>query len=181
VREDDGVTVGRVRTSDRREPVPDAVTVTPAALADEPVLRRLMELYLHDFSELDGAEVGEHGTYGYPYLGLYWLEPQRHPFLVRVDGRFAGFALVRAGPTHHMAEFFVLRGHRRRGVGIAVARDVSARFPGAWSVHEIPGNDAAVAFWRRAIPEPFREHTDDDGTTQHFVQPPPSPEDRPAD
>ena len=174
------MTVGHVPTSGLEEPAPGAVTVSPAALADEPVLRRLMELYLHDFSELDGAEVGEHGTYGYPYLGLYWLEAHRHPFLVRVDGRLAGFALVREGPTHHMAEFFVMRKHRRRGVGLVVARDVFARFPGAWSVHEIPGNDAAVAFWRRAIPVPFSEDTDDDGTTQHFVQPPPSPQDRPA-
>lgn len=72
-----------------------AVEVTPAEVGDEPVLRRLMELYRHDFSEFDDGDVGDHGTFGYPFLALYWLESHRHPFLIRVAGRLAGFALVR--------------------------------------------------------------------------------------
>jgi predicted acetyltransferase len=148
-----------------------SVEVTSAEVGDEPVLRRLMELYLHDFSELDGGDVGDHGTFGYPYLALYWLESHRHPFLIRVDGHLAGFALVRAGQTCKMAEFFVMRKYRRRGVGVTAARDVFARFPGPWRVHQIPGNDPAVAFWRRAITVPFSEVADAEGTSQSFVQP----------
>lgn len=148
-----------------------AVEVTPAKVGDEPVLRRLMELYLHDFSEFDGGDVGDHGTFGYPLLALYWLEPHRHPFLIRADGRVAGFALVRAGETSEIAEFFIMRKYRRQGVGVTAARDVFARFPGLWRVHQIPGNDAAVAFWRRALTAPFTEVNDADGTYQSFVQP----------
>lgn len=148
-----------------------AVDVTSAELADEPVLRRLMELYLHDFSEIDGGDVGDHGTFGYRCLGLYWLEAHRHPFLIRVDGHLAGFALVREGPSTEMAEFFVVRKYRRRGVGAIAARNVLARYPGPWRVHQIPGNDAAVAFWRHAISAPFTEQVEAGGTYQTFVQP----------
>lgn len=148
-----------------------SVKVTPADVGDEPVLRRLLELYRHDFSEFDDGDVDDGGTFGYPYLHLYWLESDRHPFIIRVDGRLAGFALVRGNETRKIAEFFVMRKYRRRGVGREVASDVFARFPGPWRVHQVPGNDAAVAFWRQAITVPFTEVSDADGTYQSFVQP----------
>ena len=61
---------------------------------DKPVLRRLVELYRYDFSEFDQADVDVHGEYGYRYLDHYWTEGSRAPFLFRVNGRWAGFALV---------------------------------------------------------------------------------------
>lgn len=99
------------------------VEVEPATLAEKPALARLLELYAYDFSELNDADVDDDGAYGYRHLDAYFAEPERHPFLVRVDGRLAGFAFVRAGTPHDMAEFFVLRKYRRGGVGVAAARD----------------------------------------------------------
>lgn len=80
--------------------------------------------------------------------------------------------LIRAGTPHSIAEFLVLPKYRRRGVGTAAARAAFAEFPGDWEVHQVPGNRAAVEFWHRAIPVPFVETVDGDGTTQHFsIQP----------
>jgi predicted acetyltransferase len=149
------------------------VDVDDATFDEKPILRQLLELYAHDFSELNGADVDEHGVYGYRYLDNYWTEPGRHPFLIRVDGRIAGFAFVRSGSPHDMAEFFVMRKYRRGGIGVEAARAVFARFPGEWQVRELEANVGAVAFWRRAIPLPFTEDTNHEGPVQHFSMPEP--------
>jgi predicted acetyltransferase len=117
-----------------------------------------MELYRYDFSEFDRADVDAHGTFGYRYLNQYWTEANRHPFLLRCDGNWAGFALVRSGDPHDMAEFFVMRKYRRSGVGREAARDVLRRFGGPWTVRQLLANPDAMAFWRAAIPYPFTEH-----------------------
>jgi predicted acetyltransferase len=145
-----------------------SVEVHEATIRDKPAVRQLLELYGHDFSELNGADVDEHGRYGYRYLDAYWADPDRHPFLITVDGRLAGFALVRSASPHDMAEFFVMRKYRRGRVGAEAARAVFARFPGEWHVRQIAANVAATAFWRRAIPVPFTEDTNDEGPVQHF-------------
>jgi predicted acetyltransferase len=147
------------------------ILVDPASASERDVVARLLELYAHDFSERNGADVGDDGTYGYRYLDAYWTEPDRHPFLVRVDGRLAGLALVRTGPPIDMAEFFVLHKYRRGGVGTDAARAVFARFPGEWQVRQQWENAGAIDFWRTAIPVPFDEGETDEGPVQHFVIP----------
>ena len=144
------------------------VRVDLATVHDQTALGQLLELYAHDFSELTLADVGDDGRFGWNDLGRYWREPDRHPFVFRVDRRLAGFALVRSGPPHDMAEFFVLRKYRRRGVGRDAARAVFARFPGEWQVREQFENTAAIAFWRSAIPVPFEEAPNDEGPVQRF-------------
>lgn len=130
----------------------DSIELRPVSLADQSVLRNLMELYRHDFSEIEHDDVDEHGLFGYAYLDNYQTEADRSAFLVRVDGRLAGFVLLRHVDDHTMeiAEFFVMRGYRRRGVGVAVANEVFTRFPGRWRFFALVANAPAVAFWRSA-------------------------------
>jgi predicted acetyltransferase len=134
------------------------VRVIPAGEAELPVLRHLLGLYVYDFSEFMGLDVEEDGAFRLPDLTPYWREPWRHPFLIRADGKLAGFALVHersrltgADGIRDMAEFFVMRKYRRQGVGEQAARALFGRFPGRWEVRERPGNFNAVAFWRRVI------------------------------
>ena len=145
------------------------IEVIEAELGDKPVLRNLLELYQHDFSAFEDADVDSHGLYGYRYLDNYWTEPDRHPLLFRVDGNWAGFALVRAGAPHDMAEFFVMRRYRRSGVGTTIAREVFARFPGEWQVRQMTTNTAATAFWTRAIPAEFEQELLEHGPVQRFT------------
>ncbi len=91
-------------------------------------------------------------------LPLYWSDPNRYLFFVRIDSSLAGLVFVRKGSqvsandsVWDMAEFFVLRGHRRRGVGTHVAHEVWRRFPGPWEVRVIEANVSAQHFWARAI------------------------------
>jgi hypothetical protein len=57
----------------------------------------LLELYAHNFTEFHSLDIGADGKFGYKSLPLYWSEPSRHPFFVRVDGKLAGLALVKRG------------------------------------------------------------------------------------
>jgi len=128
-------------------------------------------LNAYEFSAIDGQDIGPDGEYGYPYLDHYWggEADDRAAFLFHVDGQLAGFALVRRGKPHRVAEFLVLPKYRRHGLGAEAARQVLSRFHGEWVTHEVPGNEGAAAFWRRAIPVRFTETSDTTGTTQRFV------------
>jgi predicted acetyltransferase len=134
------------------------IEVVPAAPEQEPILANLLELYAHDFSEFSDLELGADGRFGYKHLPLYWKERDRHPFLVKVDGKLAGFVLVKRGSevsgdgnVWDVAEFFIVRGYRRRRIGMKVAHEVWRRFPGRWEVRVMESNTTAKGFWERAI------------------------------
>jgi predicted acetyltransferase len=134
------------------------IEVILAAPEQDAVLGNLLELYIHDFSELRKVDLGPNGRFGYRLLPLYWSDPDRHPFLVRIDGKLAGFALVKRGSevsgnetAWDMAEFFVIRRYRRRGYGTQVTRELWKRFPGLWEIRVMQSNVPACHFWARAI------------------------------
>jgi predicted acetyltransferase len=52
-----------------------------------------------------------------------------------------------------MAEFFVMRKYRRRGVGRQVAGQIFDMFPGQWSLYQKEDNLPAQSFWRCVIAE----------------------------
>lgn len=125
------------------------------------MLSNLLELYIHDMSEIFPLEPGPDGRFGYGSLPLYWSEPQkRFAFLIRTGARLAGFVLVTRGSpvTSHpedldVAEFFVLRGVRRTGVGRRAAFLLWDRLPGQWVVRVSEGNRAALRFWPAILQE----------------------------
>jgi predicted acetyltransferase len=136
------------------------VKVKEALVGDKPVLERLMQLYLYDFSELEGGDLDEEALFEYKYLDSYWTEPGRFPFLIHVSDKIAGFVLVNSrtclqkqAEAKSIAEFFVMRKYRRQGVGRTVAFRIFDMFPGKWEVGETKRNVGAQRFWRRVIDE----------------------------
>jgi predicted acetyltransferase len=133
------------------------VRVVAASSGDAELLRALFELYVYDFSELLALDVDSDGRFRTPPLDRYWSDPACHAFLVWVEDKLAGFALIHersrltGEDRHDVAEFFVLRRYRRRGVGERVAISLFERFGGRWEVRQKPENTAATAFWRRVI------------------------------
>jgi len=135
------------------------VTLEPAARDRRVTFENLFQLYTHDFSEFwagrPEGELDEDGLFGeYAYLDSYWAEPRREPLLIRADGQLAGFALVNdfahsgLPVDYSMAEFFVVRKHRRAGVGQAAASAIIAARPGQWEIAVIRRNTPAEPFWR---------------------------------
>ena len=139
----------------------DDVSLESASAADAPLLENLLELYVHDLSDVFDLEPGPDGRFGYDKLRLYWSDPEhRHAFLIRHGERLAGFALVTHGSPAtddpddlDVAEFFVLRAHRRFGVGKRAAMLLWNRLPGRWVVRVAEGNVSALRFWENAIRE----------------------------
>ena len=126
-------------------------------------MERLLQLYLHDFSEFAPrhsvyGEVDPAGLFPYPPgLGAYWRDPDRVPLLILAGGATAGFALLGRWSAldrpldRGVAEFFVLRKHRRAGVGTQAAHAVFRAYPGRWEVPVAGYNPAALSFWRRVV------------------------------
>lgn len=132
------------------------IKVLPASIADKQLIQQMMELYRHDLSEFEGTDLNDRGYFGYLYLDYYWVEADRYPFIVRVDGKLAGFALINhythfLDSQYSIAEFFILRKYRRCGVGRTVAFQIFNLFCGRWEVHQVRANFVAQQFWRSAI------------------------------
>jgi predicted acetyltransferase len=128
----------------------------------QPVIENLMQLYIHDMSELFSGtprcDVEADGRFrSSTEIGKWWQDVGHMAFLVRVDGRLAGFVLLNAAThsgtlvDHNVAEFFIVRKHRRSGVGMAAAHTMLSRNPGKWEVAVMRANAAALAFWSRCI------------------------------
>jgi predicted acetyltransferase len=143
---------------------PLRVELLPATLVQKPLLAELLQLYAHEFSEFHPIVLDADGRFHYPHLDAYWQDDGRFPFLATVDGELAGFAFVQQGSqisgdksVWDLAEFFVVRAHRRRGVGSSLAQKIWRRFPGRWEVRVMQANRSAFLFWSAAIQE-FTRH-----------------------
>ena len=149
--------------------------VTPATDGDYDVIHNLARFYIYDMAEHAGFAFGDDGDldasnrfanyWGRPGAKRAWPKDWRgFPFLLRVDGELAGFALVKqmqnTPPSFDMGEFFVARQYRRHGAGRVMATALFDRFPGYWEVREMITNVNAQAFWRRII----RDYTEGDFT-----------------
>ncbi|HET7862839.1 MAG TPA: GNAT family N-acetyltransferase [Burkholderiaceae bacterium] len=149
-----------------------------ASPEDRLPIRRMLELYQHDLSDIWDQDLDSHGEYGYA-LDHYWAAEGCHAFVATMAGRYAGVALVnqavRVGVEGlWMDQFFVLRKYRRHGVGRLLARSVFESLPGRWEVGQMPQNLAAQAFWRTVIGEytggRFKEQEVRSGSWQGVIQ-----------
>lgn len=116
--------------------------------------------YLDDLGLLNTGLFPALGEIGHrePDQLQHWFTDSAATLLTILDdGQPAGFALVaregRAGrqADHRMAEFFVARPYRRRGVGRSAVRLILDRFAGRWEIVEYSRNPAAVKFWRNVV------------------------------
>jgi predicted acetyltransferase len=134
------------------------LNITPANTSEKHVVENLLQYYLHDFSEFTTIAMDESGRFEYPYLAHYWREPDRWPLLIRQNEDIIGLALVRQDadpadgrPYREIAEFFILRSHRRKGLGGAAAKLIFERFSGTWQVAVLHSNNKAQSFWQTVI------------------------------
>jgi predicted acetyltransferase len=153
---------------------------------DDVVLGRLAQLYQHDFSEFVSEQVSDDGLFTFIPIEDYRSESYDR-YVIKVEGALAGFAIVSYGDSFRdpsekvwwIDEFFVMRGHRKSGVGESAARRLFDSRDGAWEVGQIPQNTGAQAFWRRVIGrytdgafEEFEMNSKDwTGPVQYFKNP----------
>jgi len=175
--------------------------IVPASDSSRSLVGKLARRYLAEVATQAGWRMSPEGLLdGGDRLANYWgLTPAEgawpsawrgFPFVIRVDGRPGGFALVKrlsaAPATFDMGEFFVVRRHRRRGIGRRAATWLFDCFAGSWEVREMPNNAPAQRFWRQVIAdytggaftetrEIFAAYDEREFIVQRFATPGPRP------
>lgn len=96
---------------------------------------------------------------------------------LKVNNKLAGFVLVnsvsclnRKDITHSIAEFFIMRKWRRKGIGKATAFELFNKLPGKWEVSQERKNKNAQIFWRSIINEYTQGSYEEFKTDDKFVQ-----------
>jgi len=125
---------------------PVDVTLRRATLEERDEVGRLLADYLFEF---DGR------TDPYPYLDAYWQEPKRLPFLIETGGDSIGLCLIRVRDGGwEIAEFTVVAGRRRDGIGRAAVEALARLARAAGATHLLakvhPDNTEALPFWLAA-------------------------------
>ncbi|MCM2387368.1 GNAT family N-acetyltransferase [Streptomyces albipurpureus] len=125
------------------------VEVVPAAERDRDVLGNLLQFYLYDFSELRDLDVTPQGGFAYHFLDDFLKERDREACLFKAGEILVGFSMTRQldDSSREMSKFFVLRRHRRHGMGKAAAQQVLRRHPGHRTLSFDRANHAAAHFW----------------------------------
>ncbi|MCA1041166.1 GNAT family N-acetyltransferase [Bacillus infantis] len=128
--------------------------IIKAGAEHEEALRNLLQFYIYDFSEFIDAHVEENGRFSeYPLSG-YWTEAGHYPYIIKLDGRYAGFVLVAEdSESLSINEFFIMKKYRREGLGKRVAKDIFGLHKGKWEIFQIEKNKPAQRFWRCVINE----------------------------
>ncbi|MFD0679145.1 MULTISPECIES: GNAT family N-acetyltransferase [unclassified Paenibacillus] len=138
----------------------DLLQIVKANKEEKEVLQNLMQFYFYDFSEFMDSDVKEDGLYGkYPYLDDYWMDENRFPYLLKLEGKNVGFVLVRyiesedKEPYFSIAEFFIMKKYRRLGLGKKAAIQMFDTHKGLWEVFQVEKNVPAQIFWMHVINE----------------------------
>ncbi len=125
---------------------------------DKNVIYNLMQLYTYELSFFEdnttNFELLENGLFKMnKYIDLYWKEEERHPYILKCDGKIAGFVLERFNEegNNEIAEFFVLNKYRQYGVGTFMANEMFNKYKGKWEIRTLLKNKRAQDFWRRVI------------------------------
>ena len=138
-----------------------SVSVADVERVQAPLIQNLMQLYTHDFSEFWGGtargDLNAQGLFDAYPLDEYWSRAHWAAMLIWYDRALAGFSLIN-DRTHsgvrsqrNLAEFFILRKYRGRGVGRRAAESIFSRHPGSWEVAVARKNAHAREFWRKTI------------------------------
>jgi predicted acetyltransferase len=141
-----------------------AVALEPVTRSSASVLDNLFELYAYDFREQMQLQLKASGRFELLPGDVWWTREDHFAYFIKLRGELGGFALVRAGlrvtnAPHVMdlAEFFVLRGLRGKGIGRSAAHALFRAFPAPWEVRVRRTNIAAMQFWSRVAEGRLRQ------------------------
>lgn len=134
------------------------IEITLANINQSPVIAQLYELYTYEMTDLADFDINDNGFYGYDDLPLYWEESKRYPYLIWINKKIGGFVLVQQGSPINddtriwdIAEFFVMRKFRGKGIGQFVAHHLWRQHQGEWQIRVWENNNVAHKFWDKTI------------------------------
>ena len=120
------------------------------------VLERLLQFHLYE----TGMEPGPEGLVDWgESLDPFFCDSNFLALFIVWQGQDAGFVLAKLDHSppdpstgepirvHFIEEYFLLRPHRRQGLGTQAFDQMTVAYPGPWLVSTHP-DEARVAFWR---------------------------------
>jgi predicted acetyltransferase len=124
------------------------------------VIWNVYQFYCYETSIEDEYDLEESGLYSLSaeYFAQYWTNPRWSAHLLRWDGVIAGFALIEASEAlveaQELADLFVLKRFRRRGIAREVAFHFMAQRSVPWTVVVFDEAQDANSFWKHMFTEP---------------------------
>ena len=144
------------------------------------LIRNLYQFYAYESSDWEQEDVEVDGRFYIhdEHLARYWQEPQWSANLILVDGYIAGFLLVERSElagldAQELADLFILKRYRRKGIGSAIATQVLCSGAANWLVRFYDQDEVSQAFWRTVLdnlPRPAQTlELDDDPQLTSFT------------
>lgn len=130
---------------------------------DKPVIRNLMQYYQYDTTEYNNDDPSSFGLFDYKYLDHYWTDygkeiEGRVAYIIKISDSLAGFVLVnnysvfnKDSNTKTIAEFFIMRKWRKKGIGKDIAFRILDTHEGLWEVKQEKENIIAQKFWESVV------------------------------
>ena len=142
----------------------EKIELVPVREQHYEVMQNLSRLYTYDLSDiaacLNGYQCDAKGQYS-DCVDEYLEDSNFDCYLFKVKDEWAGFAIIKKkiqlegsdieSPVSEMAEFFLARKFRRKGVATDTVFRIFDSYPGKWEVDVWPENRAACSFWNSAI------------------------------
>ncbi len=155
------------------------IKLIEASRIHKDVIKNLMQFYMYDFSEFVEVDVEADGLFAaYKNLDDYWNDENRFSYIIQKDEIYIGFVLIRyieEQQRNHfsIAEFFVMKKYRRRGIGKSIATQIFNSHTGKWEVFQKESNKPAQLFWNKIINDytkgNFKERLEDGKLIQGFT------------
>ena len=110
--------------------------------------------YMSQFSEIDNYDSWCKGAL--KNLQLYSIVNDRYIYILKESESIIGFVLVNKHLRFNddgfaVAEFYIQKGHERKGYGRRLAEYVFAQFAGNWEVAVTSKNNSALIFWKQVV------------------------------
>ena len=133
-----------------------SLSLLAASTEDLPRIESLMQFYNYDLSEWCPVEFSPSGLYALRPKGQYWAKKPVKPYVARVNGELAGFAVIDDEVQDPKSDFnlgYFFLGRRYRGGGTAkeMIRQLFSLHQGRWEVYFFASNIPSVRFWPNAI------------------------------
>lgn len=128
------------------------------------IYSRLFELYWYQLSSFWGEDIGDNalfiddeGDITNCWDGKWEDKEMRYPFLIKVNGKIAGFAIIdklkflNQNSGHEIGEFFILKKYSGKGIGKYVSKILFDKFKGKWEIRIHSQNIPGISFWKKVV------------------------------
>lgn len=122
------------------------------------LIANLYQFYAYESSDWEQEDVEVDGRFYIheEHLARYWEDPQWSANLLLVDGFIAGFLLIEGSELPgidalELADLFILKRYRRKGIGRAIATQVLSSGEANWLVRFYDQDEVSQAFWRTVL------------------------------